>query len=698
MVSRERFAELFEDSEKLILEGRCDEALQLVRGIERSQFEITDRLRCGILESKCLAKLGEFEEALDISRQVVEEGKRTSGYSNRVVDALIIVAESLWRLGRPDESLETIEEGERIFQTLTLHTLTLHVLGHSEILRIRSALLYHKGVVYRLQGDLDQALEYYEQSLALYEESGNRQGIAAALNGLGSVFKQKGDLDRALDFYKRSLVLQEEIGDKLNIAKALNNIGLTYENQGELDRTMEYFQRSLTLLEESGQMYVFAVVLLNISILYYRRGELDLALECCQKTLTLFEEFGNKQYIAQTLNNIGSIYFRKGDLGQALEYNKRSLALREEIGNNREISQTLLNLVSITIDKDSMDQAKHHLQRLMHINEQEENKIIDQRCRVAEALVLKTSMRARNRAKAEKLLEQVVEEEIVAHELTVRALLNLCDILLDDLRLSGDVEVLRGVQTHLNKLIEIATDQHSHWLLAEAYVFQSKLTLLDLNVRKTRHLLTEAQRIADEKGLGQLAMKISSEHDALLDELDKWEELSKRKAPLTERTELARIDTHLERMFRQSPVEIPTLPEEEKVMFMLLGQGGRVVFSKTFISVTEVDENLIGGFLNALQSFSYETFSQTIDRIKFGTYTILIKPMDPLTICYVFKGQSYSAQQKLFRFIEVAPQMSSVWNPVLETANSGRTLNIAARAALESLLTEVFAGESQRFQ
>ncbi len=61
MVSRERLAELFEDSEKLILEGRCDEALQLVRGIERSQFEIADRLRCEILESKCLTKLGEFD-------------------------------------------------------------------------------------------------------------------------------------------------------------------------------------------------------------------------------------------------------------------------------------------------------------------------------------------------------------------------------------------------------------------------------------------------------------------------------------------------------------------------------------------------------------------------------------------------------------------------------------------------------------
>ena len=691
MVLRERLAELFEDSEKLILEGRCDEALQLVRGIKKSQFEIADRLRCEILESKCLTNLGECAEALEISRQVAEEGKRTSGYANIVVDALIIVAESLWRLGRLDESLETIEEGERMFQTLTLDTWAYHVLARSEIFQ-RSALLYHKGVVYRLQGDLDQALEYHEQSLVLYEKSGNRQGIAAALNGLGTIFSLKGDRDRALDFYERSLVLKEEIGNKLDIAKSLNNIGLTYESKGELDRALEHYQRSLKLLEEIGHMYVFAVVLLNKGIVYYRRGELDLALECYQKILTLFEEFGNKQHIAQILLHIGEVCFRKGDLNQAWEYYKRSLVLREDIGNTLDMSDILFWLVTVAIDKNAIDQAKHHLQRLKHINEQEENKIIDQRYRVAEALVLKTSMRVRNRAKAEELLEQVVGEEIVFHQVTVIALLNLCDILLGELRLSGDMEVLRGVQTHLCKLLDIATDQHSHWLLAETYVLQSKLELLNLNVREARYLLTEAQRIADEKGLGQLAMKISSEHDTLLNELDLWEELSKREAPLAERTELARIDTHLESMFRQNPVEVPNLPEEEKVMFIILGQGGLVVFSKTFIYGTEVDEDLIGTLLIALQSFGDQAFSQTLDRIKIGTYTIMIKPKDPLTMCYVFKGQSYSAQQKLFRFIELVPQMSSVWNPVLETALSGRTLSIAAQSSLESLLTEVFAG------
>ena len=117
---------LFEDAERLIVEGRCDEALQLVRGIEKRQIEIAARLRCDVLESKCLTKLGDFEEALRISRQVVEECDGTSGSAVIMVDALVSGAETLWRMGRLDESLDAIEKGEQMLHNLMSHTRVLH--------------------------------------------------------------------------------------------------------------------------------------------------------------------------------------------------------------------------------------------------------------------------------------------------------------------------------------------------------------------------------------------------------------------------------------------------------------------------------------------------------------------------------------------------------------------------------------------
>ena len=89
--------------------------------------------------------------------------------------------------------------------------------------------------------------------------------------------------------------------------------------------------------------------------------------------------------------------------------------------------------------------------------------------------------------------EQVVEEEVAWHEIKVLALLNLCDLLLRELRISGDREILIEIQQHVHRLQEIAKTQYSHRVLAETYVLQAKLALIDLEVSRARQLLNQAQ-------------------------------------------------------------------------------------------------------------------------------------------------------------------------------------------------------------
>ena len=286
---------------------------------------------------------------------------------------------------------------------------------------------------------------------------------------------------------------------------------------------MEYAQQSVALAEELGDKLHIARSLNNIGYLYWKKGELDRALEYGLQSLVLYEELDLKQAIAAVRDTIGIIYHQKGEMEQAVAHLEQSLAHFEELGANILMAYPLFHLISVAIDTASLDRAQRYLQRLQQLNEQvPDNKLISQLWRVAEALVLKTSTRARHRVKAEELLEQVTEEEVVDHEVTVAALLNLCDLLLTELRVSGDPEVLGEVQAHVTRLREIAQQQHSHWVLAETYVLQAKLALVELDVQGARRCLEQAQRLAKERGLQRLAMRISTEHDTLLDQLDQW--------------------------------------------------------------------------------------------------------------------------------------------------------------------------------
>jgi hypothetical protein len=196
------------------------------------------------------------------------------------------------------------------------------------------------------------------------------------------------------------------------------------------------------------------------------------------------------------------------------------------------------------------------LQRLQQLNEQADNKIISQRSRVAEALVLKASPRARYRVKAEELFEQVAAEKVVWHELTVEALLNLCDLLLTELRASNDPELLREIQGHVDRLQDVATHQGSSWLLAETYVLQTKLTLMNLNLEDARRLLDQAQQLAEKHGLHRLAMQISSECNTLLDQRGQWKDLIARNASLLERMDLAHLEAQVMRMINNLSIEL----------------------------------------------------------------------------------------------------------------------------------------------
>ena len=136
--------------------------------------------------------------------------------------------------------------------------------------------------------------------------------------------------------------------------------------------------------------------------------------------------------------------------------------------------------------------------------------------------------------KAEEILSTIVEEEVVDHSLTVTAMIHLCDLLLFELKMTGEVEILDEVKSLTKRLFEIAKEQSSHSLLAETYVLQSKLALLEMNIEKAQNLLNQALLTAEDKGLRTLAIKIYSEKTSLDTQIEKWKHLAKQKAPLCE--------------------------------------------------------------------------------------------------------------------------------------------------------------------
>ena len=300
-------------------------------------------------------KWGELEQALCAWNHLLERTKDKDKEWEAIARGNIGLVYKI--KGELDKALEYYEKAWKLNEEL----------GRKEGM---AADLGNIGIVYRIKGELDKALEYYEKAWKLNEELGRKEGMAADLGNIGNVYRIKGELDKALEYLKKAWKLNEELGRREGMANQLGNIGIVYQIKGELDNALEYHRKAWKLDEELGSKEGMANQLGNIGNAYQIKGELDKALEYYGKALELDEELGSKEGMAADFGNIGSVYKIKGELEKALEYYGKALELDEELGSKEGMAADFGNIGSVYRIKGELDKALEYCGKALELDEE----------------------------------------------------------------------------------------------------------------------------------------------------------------------------------------------------------------------------------------------------------------------------------------------------------------------------------------
>jgi tetratricopeptide (TPR) repeat protein len=100
---------------------------------------------------------------------------------------------------------------------------------------------------------LDQAQAYFEQSLALRRDLGEKSLVAGCLNNLGSLASDRGDYDAAWLRHQESLALRRELGDQSRIAQSLQNLGEVALRRGQYEQATLLYRESLVIFRDLGE-------------------------------------------------------------------------------------------------------------------------------------------------------------------------------------------------------------------------------------------------------------------------------------------------------------------------------------------------------------------------------------------------------------------------------------------------------------
>jgi predicted ATPase/DNA-binding SARP family transcriptional activator len=222
---------------------------------------------------------------------------------------------------------------------------------------LRARALTALGAVARIQGDYNTARTALAESLQLYRDLGDEEGVARSLDKLGNLASCEGDYELAAGFFDESIGMCRALDDRWDLASALVNRGDLALHQREYERATALFEESLSLFRAAGDAPGSAVSLLNLGLTFVRQGRNEQALPLLQETLAIFRDLSYREGIANCLEPLAAVVVAEGGAERAARLLAGSRALCETIGAvldplERELHERTTAAVTERLDPD----------------------------------------------------------------------------------------------------------------------------------------------------------------------------------------------------------------------------------------------------------------------------------------------------------------------------------------------------------
>jgi signal transduction histidine kinase/CheY-like chemotaxis protein/HPt (histidine-containing phosphotransfer) domain-containing protein len=201
----------------------------------------------------------------------------------------------------------------------------------------KAKLLYRLSIIYNIK-NLDSAMGYARQSIALSEQIGYKKGMVRAYWSIGIIETYNGDYPQALESLKKAAEIGNEIKDKSGLSYVYITTGNTYIGLGNYPEGLKNYLAALKNFEEIKDKNGILTALVNIGNVYNFEEKYPEALKNHFRALRIAEELKSKSSIAACYLNIGYTYDLLNNSDKALEFYTKSLKINEELQDKYNIT------------------------------------------------------------------------------------------------------------------------------------------------------------------------------------------------------------------------------------------------------------------------------------------------------------------------------------------------------------------------
>ena len=247
--------------ERLAAEQRFDELLEAAHSAKANASDPVEQARASLFLAEAHVRRGADPRAAVAELMEARPVLEAAGEHVLAVEcmdwhtAALHLLEDASALGRAHAALE---ECRRL--TPAVPALEARILGRMASIQVS-------------RREWHQAIDLYNQALALAGEQRDLSSVGKMYIGLGIVYEHLGDLGRSREFTRKAITIHELLNDRMSTARAENNLGSVLMRQGLLIPAREHIGRALDIFDELGVESLKAHALLSLAALDLVSGD-----------------------------------------------------------------------------------------------------------------------------------------------------------------------------------------------------------------------------------------------------------------------------------------------------------------------------------------------------------------------------------------------------------------------------------------
>ncbi|MCE7736601.1 MAG: hypothetical protein GPJ54_17090 [Candidatus Heimdallarchaeota archaeon] len=227
--------------------------------------------------------------------------------------------------------------------------------------------------------------------------------------------------------------------------------------------------------------------------------------------------------LVSSLKSLSEIFKFKGDITKSNYYLYKSLTY--EISSPFTLSSINFSIIHNHVLEKEYLKALDQYGKYVSLFSTNDNNIIKSQLEFANALILTAKKDSRSRIKAEDVIKNLVEKNMLQSDHRSLAIKHLVELRLTELEIYGDPEILIEIMGYIDFFEKQAEEDEEITQRIEALILKGKINSIKGELALTKSQYEKASKLAGQHGLGLLFKEVEIERKRLEERYEEWERI-----------------------------------------------------------------------------------------------------------------------------------------------------------------------------